>query len=552
MLKKICTVTFTLFSLNFINGQECPIINDNGSFEDLIYVLGGEANIGITTGQINNWSASHGTVDYVTEDWNYYNVDGVTSIAGHMCYGHRETHNHSEGMYTSAKIYGDDDLLYTLKLDYATVCDAENNGFLNVALNSKLYSEGHNNFQYPTAEAYPEVFQDIQAVDRMELMPSANMENGGYTKYEISFIPNSDYEQIWLFTEYQYEQEDFVNCGILIDDVELTAITTALTGIDVEERTFGDYDLTPEFSKSLDIVSYNWSVNHKPVIGHEMLTYDFALQNMYTICLDIIDSRGACGSTCVELDLRVAVEGESEAGCVYATCLDAGGIPNIVSFEYLSDSGQKVVLDKNSDGFFFPYCTSSEDACNGNAFEIELFIEDLNDYFNRNSIDANITYGADEDVFDSFCRSSSITIESSEIIPSTVLIDNFLYNEPMITTAEFQLDPSSCPSVITGKDDESNFTLVQDETEEEVDTEKLSYSITPKVYENQLIIDDENEEDIYSKVAIFSTSGRLVFSLDNYKRGDEINMEGLPIGIYAINIVNKQYQRTGFFFLGQQ
>ncbi len=546
MLKKIYTILFTVLCLNAMVSQECPIINDNGSFEDKIYVLGGEANIGITTGQIQNWYASHGTVDYVTADWNYYGIDGINSIAGHMCYGHRETHNHSEGMYTSAKIYGDDDLLYTLKLEYATVCDATNNGFLNIALNSNLTSDGHNNFQYPTAEAYPEVFQEIQAIDRMELMPSAVMVNGSYSKYEISFVPNNDYEQIWLFTEYQYEQEEFVNCGIMVDEVELTATTTALKGIRAEELSSGTFNLIPEFSKELNVVAYNWSVNHQNVGIEDMLNYDFS-QDVYTVCLDIIDARGACGSTCTELDLTIKEDEGEETTCTYNTCLDAGGLPNIVSFEYLSDDGEHFVIDKNTDGFFFPYCHGSESMCSGGESELSLFVEDLNAYFNNMDLEVKISIGGSEDLFDSFCRSMGLSIESSSLVPKAVFIDDFASDQAFITTAEFKLDPSSCSTGVANKEEELDYALVQDEK-----PSREIFEVNPIVYGNQLVISDkvEFDENLISKVGIYSTSGNLVLSIDNYVPGDEIILDGLPLGMYAINIMNKKYQQAGFFFFG--
>jgi len=261
MLRKLTTIIIVILLSNLLAAQSCPIINENGSFEEMVFVPGGEPTMGITTGQIPNWYATHGTVDYVSSEWSWYDVEGINSVAGHMCYGHRDSHDHSEGMFTAVNIYGDDDLLYTLSLDFGTVCEASQNGFLNIALNNNLVEGPHNGFQYPTPETFPAVYQDIQVIDRMELMPEANLDVSGMSNFEISFVPEGDYQQIWMFTEYQHIQDDFVNCGLLIDDVKLTATTSALSGIKVEELIGDNFKLTPEFSKELDVVSYSWTVN---------------------------------------------------------------------------------------------------------------------------------------------------------------------------------------------------------------------------------------------------------------------------------------------------
>ncbi len=555
MLKILITNTIILFCFNITLGQDCPVINENGSFENLIYIPGGEPSMGITTGQIDNWEASHGTVDYVTSEWNWYGMDGLVSNAGHMCYGNRTAHDHSEGMFTSAKIYGDDDLLYTLKLDYATVCEAANNGFLNIALNNNLQSDDFNYFQYPTAEVFPEVFQDIQPVDRFELTPDVNLVNGEFSKYEIAFVPSKDYEQIWFFTEYQYEDEEIINCGIMIDDVELTATTSALIGINVDDDS-GSYLLTPKCTKELDIVSYNWTINQTTVSSSEDLSYDFKAE-LYTVCLDIVDARKACGSTCIELDLsEIAEENTSDESCTYCACLDAGGLPNLVGFQYLTSDGQVVELDENTEGFFFPYCDGTSGMCDGSESEIGLFLEDLNTYFTNNGINAIAKTGDEEDVMDSFCRSTAFTIESADIIPLSFFIDDFSSNQALITIAEFQFNPNNCSSAFEDKEDDQFNALVDNEIEPMYDVvfEKVTYSIQPIVFENNLILkaEIEIEDTLVSFGGIYNTAGQLVVPLESYRQGDDINLSGLPDGMYAINLVNKKYQQSGLFFVGSK
>jgi len=309
MLNQISVITAFLFLSGLLSGQDCPIINDNGSFDETIYVPGGEPSIGISTGQISNWAASHGTADYITSDWNWYDLDGITSNAGHLCYGNRDAHDHSEGIYTSVNILGDDDLLYTLSIDYATVCDASENGYLNIALNNKLNSDGHNWFQYPTPTAFPEFFDEIQPIERLELTPSANYEQSGMSTMEVSFVPQGEFSQIWLFTEYQYDLVDLVNCGLILDNIELTATTTALTNLVATNLENKQFEFSPEFSKDLDIVSYTWIVDQDLVSTDETLKQEFETGE-YTICLDITDSRGSCGSACYELVIDESIEEE--------------------------------------------------------------------------------------------------------------------------------------------------------------------------------------------------------------------------------------------------
>jgi len=573
MLSKITTLIIAVLFSNLLAGQTCPVINENGSFEEMIYIPGGEASIGITTGQISNWYATHGTVDYVTPDWNWYDIEGINSVGGHMCYGNRETHDHSEGMFTSVSIHGDDDLLYTLSLDYGTVCESSQNGFLNIALNNNLEEGAHNWFQFPTAEVFPEVYQDIQVVDRMELLPSSNIEISGMSNFQVSFVPTGDYQQIWMFTEYEHIQEDFVNCGIVIDDVKLTATTSALTGITVAELIEENFQLSPEFSKDLDVVSYHWTVDDVAAGTEEELIYNFT-DGIYTICLDIIDSRGACGSTCYELDLTSTIAEETNSvSCTYSSCLDSNGLPNLVGFEFLNGNGTHVSIDENTEGFFFPYCDGTPSMCNGGESEVDLFIEDLNAYFYNHSIDALASAGDGANMFETACRSLAVTIVSSDIIPSAILIDDFSVAEVFITTAEFEFDPSACGSSLVGEDDELNTFANFDNIDELEQNNGLDFyyskasrdqNFNPVVYNGQLKLDKKKKEEkeaeevevskesLISDVSIYTVNGSKIASINDHVDGESINVNHLPAGVYVVNLINQEEQKAGFFYVSDQ
>lgn len=553
MLKLITLNIIVILSINLAIGQECPTINRNGSFEEMIYVPGGEPSIGITTGQIDNWAASHGTVDFLTPDWNWYGISGISSNAGHLCYGNRESHDHSEGMYTTAKIYGDDDLLYTLSLEYATFCDATKNGFLNIALNNKLTAGSHNGFQYPTPEVLPTFFQEIQAVDRVELLPDANFVETGMSSYEVSFVPYDDFDQLWLFTEFQYPEEDFINCGLMIDNVKLTAMTTALDGVEVLQLSNNNYQLTPSFSKELNVVSYDWSVNNEPAGNTEKILYSFT-EDVYTICVDIIDDRGACGSTCLEFAAPLDQD-ESESSndiCTYSSCLDLGGLPNILSVEFLSANGNMKTLDSNTPGFFFPYCIGTASMCDGGENEIGLLVEDLNAYFIAEGLNSEASIGYSINASELGCRSLAITIMSSDLVPTSINLDDFLSDDISMISVGFDFDSSNCGSSFS--DDPTTY-LINDESEVvsydnlQGNNDEDLFELRPKVIGNQISL-YHKEDDLLSNGGIYTTSGQMISSIQNYKQGDKLNVDFLTTGMYIVRLVNREGEQSAFFFKG--
>lgn len=440
MLNQVFTITAFLFLSVSLIGQDCTILNDNGTFEETIYVPGGEPSIGITTGQISNWAASHGTADYITSDWNWYDLDGITSNAGHLCYGNRPTHDHSEGIYTSVDILADDDLLYTLSIDYATVCDASENGFLNIALNNKLNSEGHNWFQYPTPTALPDFFDEIQPIERLELITDANYEQNGMSTMEVSFVPQGAFSQIWLFTEYQHDFVDLVNCGLILDNVKLTATTTALTKIISTNTEDNLYEFTPEFAKDLDIDTYTWIVDQDLISNDDVLKTEFETGE-YTICLDITDSRGACGSACYELIVNESVEEEI-----------VEEISNVLTTD-ITDSEEDEDLD----------------------------IEEVSSTFN--SDDTSIGTDGDNDI---------VADGKPAAIGYTVLLGSNLQVKPL----------------------------------------------------------NANVKSMSSQGAIFNSAGQLIMKLDDVNYFDEVNLDHLPVGVYVLNLIdrnNKRKQSTTFF-----
>ncbi len=534
--------------------QDCPIINENGDFEETIFVLGGEPSMGITTGQMANWFASHGTADYVTPNWNWNDLEGIESNAGHICYGNRETHDHSEGIFTNVLIHGDDDLIYTLSLDYSTVCDATNNGFLNIALNNNLNSEGHNWFQYPTPESFPAFFEEIQVLDRHELTEDALFENNGMSKLELSFVPISDFSQIWLFSEYQYEQQEFVNCGLILDNLEVTAMTSALKSINLADLGNNIYSLSPTFDRELSIVNYAWSLNHELITDERDFTHAFETGN-YTICLDITDSRGACGSACREIIIDEIPINES-ASCTYSACLDLGGLPNILGLNYLAGNGEEIEIGENTPGFYFPYCIGTSNMCAGGENELVNFLEDLNAYFYNEGFETEATLGYSENSSDLVCRALAVTIVSSELVPISFLMEDFQLEVSQDFSINFDFNPDNC--LRQTEDDIESYSLISNENIYEEDYqmtnkfENFQLDFNLQVVNNLIIINyrsNQDETDVNGE--IFNLSGQKIRELSFQGQVYKTTIDDLSSGIYIFSLSQNGKRKNELFFIGE-
>jgi len=309
-MKYLFSILIILSALNIATAQDCESINVNGTFESLNFAPGLEPAVGITSGLMQSWNASHGTADFVTADWNWYGLPGFNSNMGHICYGNRDTHDHSEGIYTAAPIYGDDDLIYTLKFDFASICDSDKNGFINIALNNNLNSEDHGFFQFPTEETYPAFFSSNQNIARLELTPETALGNG-ISSYETSFTATDHFGQLWFYTEYLHEFEDFVNCGFVLDNVNITATTTALSDFEVKVSDDGMISIDPVFSRNMNLTNVEWIVDGVSVGFEKQLMAELE-DGLHTICLEFTDSRGACGSLCQEIEIGATPEEETE------------------------------------------------------------------------------------------------------------------------------------------------------------------------------------------------------------------------------------------------
>ncbi len=567
MNTKLSTLTLIIFAFcNIALAQECKLLNQNGNFESVTTFIGSEPANGISTNIVDNWKASHGTVDYFTPNWNWYGIDGLFSNAGHLCYGNRESHDHSEGMFTSVNITADDDLVYTLSFDASSICDASENGFLNIALNNNLNAEGHNWFQYPTAESLPEFFTENQPIDRIELTDDFDFTDGFLNHYEISFIPESNFSQLWFFSEYQHEYTEFVNCGVIIDNVELRAMTTSLANISQEKLEDGSHLFQAEFTKELTVETFDWNLNGVAVSdSSEFKT--ILVEGTHNICLDIIDARGACGSVCITVDVEEDTEqsggtsidvSENYEGCIYKVCLESPGLPYLNSFSFLNPEGELILLDEFSHGFSFPYCAGGNEAlCTEQGDELHLFLADLNTYFESNNYEAKAQFDVYSYPLESFCKGRIISLTSNTIAAEQVVMADYYTDDLETFPLDFAFDPTLCEQSVSG--DNNNFSA--DFSEEQSLENDGSGKNNGELKTNNFTLfdadyngDSESIQVTYLEGSeilqggIFSIDGKKLIDLTNFKGYENVDLGAFTAGSYILRVTSRSQNQTEIFF----
>lgn len=391
--------------------NSCEELNLNGDFEIRNNILGNDNASGLSQGEIQNWTSSHGTADFFDESWNWYYLENTfDSNLGHVCYGSRPTHDHSEGILTEVEILNDEDLTYCLNFDYSSYCDSDKFGKAHVYMSNNVSTGSVNGFKFPTKETHSTWFDNAQKIDELTLDEETDVRETGMTSYSTTFKPSEKFTQLWFFTEYLYENEGFVNCGFMLDNVKLTCETDALQGIEKIDLGNNKYEFVPVFSKELKGVVYEWNLGSGEKNSGSSLEHEFT-PGQHEVCLKITDERGACAEYC----LKVNIDGSStNQYCDYSVCLSGGGIPSITKMEVLLPNGKKEILDNKSVGFGFPYCIGSWNMCNGGEYELEYLIEDLNFWFQKNNFTAQAKIGTNENV-DEFCRGNILTIVDSEL-----------------------------------------------------------------------------------------------------------------------------------------
>jgi hypothetical protein len=412
---------------------DCNQINTNGDFEIENNVPGAEPATGILQGNIKNWFNTHGSTDYFNPLWNWYYIDGVDSNMGHMCYGSRPSHKHSEGMYTAVDIIADEDLSYCLSLDYGSYCDSESNGKIHMYFANNLTEGPTSGFILPNPTTHGIWFENSHNVDNLILDESTSFTEFGMTTYTTTFKPTEDYKQLWFYTEFLAEDGEYTNCGFLLDNVKVKRTTSALTDIAMNDLGDGMVELSPVFNKNLENVRYEWTVNGATYTDETIIiAKEDAAQDA---CLKISDARDACAEKCITIPGLQSVTSNITTVCDYDVCLDAagGGVPTITGLQLQTKEGKLITLDETSEDFSFPYCIGAWNLCADGAYELEELIVDLNHWFLDNDYEGQALKTEDSGYIEG-CRGNMLIILKSEISFLSVLTNNEKVDKPIELT----------------------------------------------------------------------------------------------------------------------
>lgn len=515
-MKFIKIAIIVLFAANLsAQCNSCDALNINGDFETRNNVLGAENASGISQGEINNWSSSHGTADFFDIDWNWYYLDNTfDSNVGHVCYGSRPTHDHSEGIFTQVKILNDEDLTYCLKFDYSSYCDSDEFGKAHVYMANNLTDGSINGFKFPTKETHKPWFDNAQQIDELVLDAETDVRETGMTTYSKTFKPTEEYTQIWFFTEYLHQDQGFVNCGFMIDNVNVTAQTDALTGIEAIQLDDNTYEFSAVFSKELEGVTYEWNLGNGNKNNAKNITQTFE-NGEHEVCLKITDARGACAEVCYTL--KVGNKSENQF-CDYSICLSGGGIPSITKLEFINKAGKLEVLDSDTPGFGFPYCIGAWNMCNSGEYELDYLIDDLNLWLEKNNYEGTAQKQA---IAGQTCRGNSLTIINSEL----QFTDLYMGDERDAATEEvYFFEEFNC----------NNNEINEPENNEEI--EIAAYPNPTANYVNVLI--DENVEQ--ATIELKDKTGNRIQLQEKLSTEDQtkftFDLTSLNSGVYYVNV----------------
>ena len=427
-------VVFLFLYATHVSAQcnSCQEVNYNGDFEIRNNTLGNENANGILQGEIPNWYNTHGSGDFFDPLWNWYYITGIQSNMGHLCYGSRPSHDHSEGMFTSVDILGDDDLSYCVQFDYGSYCDSDKYGKAHVYLANNLQEGSINNFMLPEMATHSDWFARSKNIDVIELDEETSFAEVGMTTYTTTFTPDQSYGQLWFYTEYSHNDDGFVNCGLMLDNVKISCTTTALAEIIVNELEDDKVELVPVFTKSLQGVTYEWTYGTQTSNKEKIIISK--TDKSQDICLKIKDKRGACAEACVTVRSKNGAAGQSL--CDYAVCLDAGGgIPTIESVQVEIPGGQVITIDKSDPLFSFPYCIGAFNMCSSGAYELEHLVADLNLWMLDNDYEGQVTKTENSGYIEN-CRANKIITYQSEVSFLSLTLGNEKSNDLIVVDFE--------------------------------------------------------------------------------------------------------------------
>jgi len=409
---KVLKVICFLLSLGYAQTatsqcNDCDAMNSNGDFELRNNNPGSDNDLGISTGEITNWFASHGTADFVDETWNWYYVDGIEDNAAHVCYGSRNNHDHSEGIYTQIDLKGEAGIDYCLQMELATICNTEKHGKLHVYLANNLTATGPNGFTYPTPQTNPFWFEGAQLLDIITLDESTDFEKEGFVNFTIPFTTENDYTQLWVFTEFNYPEVEYSSCGLMIDNVKLTGTKKYISEIQETEEAAKVRKFNAVLTEQLDEKKFFWDFGNGETSEEVSPTVTFE-EGLYDVTLKVVNQEGVCDVKTKQIKVG---DFETEELCDYQACLETGGVPVISSLDVVLPNGTAETLDSETPGFGFPYCLSVSDA---GEYEFEYFVLDLDNWLKQNNFKGEVVL-VENNTIEDFCRGEKFAILDTDV-----------------------------------------------------------------------------------------------------------------------------------------
>lgn len=337
-----CLKAFLFISPILLHAQECEPVNPNSSL-DIVQDVNIVAN-GVDAfflGLIPSWRTSHGTphlveVDPLSSNCNFINIPRQDALR--CIYATRFLQQQggnsveilsSEGIFSNVNIISDPTVSYKVDVNANVLpCGSpDDGGTIHVEFADGLVN---NNNQVPGFFPNPTNQQSIATFDVNNTTPQV------YSFDNI--IPNQNYSQLWLHIETE------VNTTALaqINSVELSCKTNALSGINKTKNAYDNFTFQADASKSFQ--SYTWTVNGIEAGQGATLTYQFNLERVYKVCLDVVDEFGCCAQECTLVAVSSVCDIAEDAIIIY-DCYDDtfDGIVNLSDVIDLSGIGTNII-----------------------------------------------------------------------------------------------------------------------------------------------------------------------------------------------------------------
>lgn len=512
----------TIFIINFLFvtchvwSQGCIAINENGDFESRNYIPGISNVLGISAGEIVNWQSSHGTADYLDPEWNWYQISGIESNVGHICYGVREQGAHSEGMFTEVTTLTDTDIRYQLQFDFANICPQDKPGKVQIYLTNGL-SGGSNfsAFNMPNPGNRPQWFEGAQHIGTVELGSDTELEVNGMSQAFFEFSINKTYTQLWFYTEYDLPFEEFVSCGFILDNVELTQHSDALSDVMINNIEPQVKQFLPVINRPLDGCEYQWDFGDGQSSNDQSPIHEFE-EGTYNVCLNITDIRKACSSICKEI--VISDNSETINLCDFSACLDGSGVPAISDIAVIIDGEERLLSEATN--FSFPYCIAPGYMCLGGIYQMDDLIKDFNEWLFVQDIEGVASKESQPDMSDG-CRGNTMSLKQTSIESLILLMTD---ESGVAEQRQIVFNTNNC-----------NYVQRPLEESEVKQTSTINLKVYPTMSSTEVNIKGLRVGD-HTFNGIYNDTGKLVKVLSTSEEETILDISNFRSGIYFVVI----------------